>query len=149
MLCLVVAALLALASSAFAGPSAGITVTVTLQSISVGVSPGSWAIGVITAGTLATSSTFTATNNGNVAEDFTISTVATSPDGWAPGGSSAVDQYWLQFGTTTIGTSPVALASNVAASGNSTFSLKFTAPATGSAATGQDSFTVTVAAAAH
>jgi hypothetical protein len=50
-----------------------ITVTVTIPSvISVSLSTDAWAIGELALGETATSPTITATNNGNVTEDFSI-----------------------------------------------------------------------------
>jgi len=50
-----------------------ITVTVTIPSvISVSLSPDTWAIGNVALGQTVTSDTIRATNNGNVAETFTI-----------------------------------------------------------------------------
>ena len=137
LLCVVMAGMLVLASSA-AFAASEITVTVTLQQIGVSVSPTPWALGVMAPGatTATTGSHFTATNTGNVNEDITIATGNSVPSGWQPGTSSDVDVYVLDFkttgGWTNVGASPVSLAAGVAGAGTVSFDLQFTAPAVGS-----------------
>jgi hypothetical protein len=52
--------------------AAEVTITVQIQSIGVTVTPDSWDIGVVSAGSTETSDAFTVTNTGNVAEDFLL-----------------------------------------------------------------------------
>jgi len=163
LLCLLCVALFAFASQvAFA--ASDISVTVTLQNLGVSVSPVSWGIGTVAAG--ASKSTwsssvaghFTATNTGNVAESFTVSAGSTSPSGWSAGSSSAVNVYVIGFGkgtpaytvepSYTTFTGSGSLASSVAASSAVDFDLKFTAPAAGSTISAQETFSVSLSAAA-
>jgi hypothetical protein len=141
LLCLVVAAILVMASATFA---ADIGVTVTLQSVGVSVSPTTWPIGIIAAGGTA-SQACTATNTGNVNENFTIITSGSS--GWTAGAASALNVFVIAAGSTVLTGSPQTLATGVTPTTASPFTLNFTAPAVGSAAA-QQSFTVTVAASA-
>ena len=155
MMLLTLVVLLALAAPAFA--ASDITVTVTLAQVGVDVSPTDWALGTMAPGTSqqTTSRHFTATNSGNVAEDFTITAGASTPSGWDPAAASDVDAYRMGVTTDAITdqalTPSYALASNVVAvSGTVGFDLKFTAPATGSTYdAGGETITVSLSAAAH
>jgi hypothetical protein len=142
LLCLVVVALLVMASAAFA---ADIAVTVTLQSVGVTLNQSSWPIGIIAPLATANLTGVEATNSGNVSENFTIS--CTGSTAWSPGGTAGLNVFKLEAGSTVVGTTPVSLATSVAAGAKSTFDLHFQAPSAGSATTAQ-SFTVTVAATA-
>ena len=155
VLCLMLVVVLACAAQA-AFAASEITVTVTLQQIGVDVSPTSWALGTMAPEAVSntTGYHFTATNSGNVAEDFTIAAAASSPSAWAPAASSAVDAYRMGVTTATISdtalTPSLALGSNVSASGTVGFDLKFTAPSAGSTYNaGGESITVSLSAAAH
>ncbi len=149
-----------------AATTAAVTATVTAQNISLAVTDGSISYGTL--GLDSSKSTLsaglndqqTATNNGNIAEDFTIK------------GQNAVtwildtvnttqDHYIHKFCTATCGTeaSPTNFtalttsyaplgAGNVATSGTQTFDLRITTPQTSSVYTSQ-SVDVTVQAAAH
>ncbi len=154
MLLVTLVVLLALAAPAFA--ASDITVTVTLAQIGVDVSPTSWALGTMSPGATqeTTSRHFTATNSGNVAEDFTITAGSSVPSGWDPDAASAVDKFRMGVTTDAITdqalTPSLTLASNVAAAGTVGFDLKFTAPAVGSAYdAGGETITVSLSAAAH
>ena len=165
MLYLLVAVLVLLAGqAAFAANQ--ITVTVTLQQMGVSVTPVSWALGVMapegsqTSWVSGNAGHFTATNDGNVAADLTIAAASTSPSGWAPNLSAVgTDQYMIAFGkavnpytsepTYTPFTTSTSLAASVAAAGDLSFDLKFTAPAADSAYNaGGETFTVSLAASA-
>lgn len=82
----------------FAGDSAGVVVTVTAENISISVSPGSYNYGALALGTTTeTASTFTASNDGNVTENFFIRganttnwTLATAP------GDNQYEHDWKQ-----------------------------------------------------
>jgi hypothetical protein len=154
MMLLTLVVLLALAAPAFA--ASDITVTVTLAQVGVDVSPTSWALGTMAPGTSqqTTSRHFTATNSGNVAEDFTITAGASTPSGWDPAAASGVDEYRMGVTTDAITdqalTPSYTLGSNVAALGTVGFDLKFTAPAAGSTYdAGGETITVSLSASAH
>jgi hypothetical protein len=138
-------------SVAQAATSATVAATVTVQNVSVSVSDGS-----VSYGTLATStakSTIpadlndlqTATNNGNVAEDFNIK--GQNSTGWTLAGSAGADQYVHKFCTGTCGTPPTnftALTTNyqtlgtaIASSGTKTFDLQITTPSSSTSFTAQ------------
>ena len=142
LLCLVVVALLVMASAAFAAESAGISVTVTLQSLGVSLDQSAWPIGTVVAGATAGPFAVVATNTGNVNEKFTIATSDSA--GWTAGAASGVNVFVISAGSTVLTTSAQTLAASVAPAGTSNFNLNFTAPAAGSVVAAQ-SFTVTVA----
>jgi len=141
-----------------------ITVSITLASLGVNVSPTNWALDTVAPESAKSSwatgvaGYFTATNTGNIAEDFTISTGATS-HGWQPALGSGHDQYVIAYG---VGVSPYttppsytpftvggALADSVVPSGIVRFDLRFTAPSADSAYDpGGESFTVSIGATA-
>jgi hypothetical protein len=148
-----------------AADTAVVTATVTAQNISVTVTDGS-----ITYGTLslnASKSTLsggvndqqTATNNGNVAEDFSIKG-QNSGDWTLDTTNSTQDHYIHEFCTAACGTeaSPTnftklttdyqTLGTNVTTSGTKTFDLRVTTPQTSTVYTSQ-SVDVTVLAVAH
>lgn len=146
------------------GSSTGtVAATVTAQNISVSISTGTVTYGTLAANTskstIATdlNDTQTATNNGNVAEDFTIK--GQNSTNWTLSGTAGVDTYVHQFcvsscttpptNFTALTTSNQALgAGNVAASGTQNFDLRITTP-TSSSVTTQQSVDVTVTATAH
>lgn len=109
-----------------------IIVTVTIPSvISVSLSTGAWAIGDVTLGETKASSSFTATNDGNVAETFTIQGGESTP--WACGASAGSETFAMkaQGGDLTSLTSICSLQTletPVAIGGEVTFTLSFTAP---------------------
>lgn len=149
-----------------AASTATVTATVTAQNISVSVADGSISYGTLALDT--SKSTLsggandqqTATNNGNVAEDFNIA--GTNSGNWTlDTANSTTDHYIHKFCTGTCGTegtptnftalttSYAALGSgNVAASGTQTFDLRVTTPQTSSVYTSQ-SVNVTVQAVIH
>jgi len=145
-------------SVALAAGTATIAATVTVQNISVSVSDGTIAYGTLgsnsSAGTNGTD-TQTATNNGNVAEDFNIK--GQNSGSWTLGGTAGADQYVHKFCTATCGSAPTnytalttsyqALANSVAASGTQTFDLYITTPNPSTVFT-QQSVDVTVQAVA-
>jgi hypothetical protein len=146
-----------------AATTANVSATVTAQLISVTVASGTVAYGtVVLSGTKDTTAsglnnTQTATNNGNVAEDFSISSSnATGGTQWTISGTAiGSDQYMHKFsvngGSTwaAMTTSNTSLASNIAAtSGTRTFDLQILTPSSSTDYT-QKTITVTVLAAAH
>ncbi len=76
----------------FAGTSSGVSVTVTAKNISISVSPTTYNYGVLALGTTTeTASSFTATNDGNVTENFLIRGADTA--NWALAATPGTDQY--------------------------------------------------------
>ncbi len=134
-------------TKAEAATSDEIAVTVTLQNISVSVTPDDWAIGTVAPSSVNTQAC-TATNNGNVNEDLDIA--VTDSTNWTAGASAGSDIFAMDFSLTgaapwtNITTGGVVLV-NALAPGDQTFTLQFTAPDPGSVYT-QQSITVTVSA---
>ncbi len=122
-------------TSLMAADTATITLTVTItQVLSVTVTPSSWAIGELSTGGSSNTSGgyFTATNDGNTAEDITIS-VGNSANwtaGTSPGSETFALQYSLNNGTTwtTVNPSGTLLVEGLAAGSSQSFDLKFLAP---------------------
>ena len=139
-----------------------ITVTVTVPTLlSVTLDTDSWPIGDVTLGQTVTSDTIRATNNGNVAETFTIvsgnSVIDPGPppvQGWtcgAPAGSETfameaqggdLSSYTSICGTAQTLETPVAKDAFV------DFTLRFTAPSATAYVDTQHTITVTVTASA-
>jgi len=161
----VVSAALIIGQYAFAATTASVGATVTVQNISVTVTNGSVAYGTMglnaTASTRSPANLQTATNNGNVAEDFTIKGMdATgSTQTWTLAATAGSAQYIHGFciascttpptNYTALTTSYTALgAGNVAVNGTQTFDLYINTP---TATTDYTVHTVdvTVSAAAH
>lgn len=158
------------ATSAFAATTGVVAATVTPQNISVSVSDGSVAYGTLDLSTskdttsTGVNDTQTATNDGNVAEDFNItSTNATGGTTWTLAATIGADQYKHSFCNTGTGTpdpcdtgpswsamttSYSSLAANIAGSGTSKFDLKLDTPSSVSDYA-QKSITVTVQAVIH
>jgi len=134
-----------------AATEATVTATVTVQNIAVSVSDG-----IVAYGTLGQNSTKgthsgdlndlqTATNDGNVTEDFNIK--GQNSTNWTLGATAATDVYVHQFCTSTCTTPPTnytalttsyaTLATGIAASGNQTFDLYINTPNTSSVFTQQ------------
>jgi len=136
---------------------ASVAATVTVQSISVSVSDGDVAYGILAAGgskdTLSPVDLQTATNNGNVTETFNIYGTVSSPAGWTLGSAaSGASVYYHGFSKdsgsswTALTTNPQELATGVVAgTGTQTFDLKITTPPSASDFT-QQSVNVTVQA---
>lgn len=138
-----------------------VTATVTVQNISVSVSDGT-----VTYGTLATSATEdtttsglddsqTATNDGNVTEDFNIR--GQNSANWTLGATAGADTYVHSFCTSNCDSSPTwtalttsnqTLATGVAASGSQTFDLQIETPTSTTSYTEQ-SVDVTIQAVAN
>lgn len=135
--------------------------------ISITASDGSISYGILNTNTAKDTTsgglndTQTATNNGGQAEDFNIK--GQSSASWTLAGSAGSEQYKHEFCTsgsgspdpcdsgptwTALTTSYQSLATNIAASGTKKFDLKVTTP-TSTAATAQQSVSVTVQAVAH
>lgn len=155
------------AGQAMAATTGTVAATVTPQNISVSVSDGSVAYGIVDLSTTrdttsgGVNDTQVATNDGNVAEDFNIrSTDATGGTGWTLAGSIDADQFVHSFCTTgggspdpcdatptwnAMSTSYSSLAGSVAVSSTRAFDLKLDTPSSTSDYL-QKSITVTIQA---
>lgn len=144
-----------------AASTATVTATVTVQNISVSVSDGTVSYGTLaTSGTKDTTSTGTddsqtATNNGNVTEDFNIKGQNTAS--WTLAATQSTDQYFHKFCVTNCDASPTwtalttsyqTLGTAIATSGTKVFDLQIGVPSSSSSYT-QQSVDVTVQAAAN
>lgn len=150
------------ATSVFAASTASVAATVTTQDISVTVTDGSVSYGTLAAGdsksTISSdlNDTQTATNSGNVAEDFNIK--GQNSTNWTLASSAGTDQYSHKFCAATCAAPPTnftalttsyqTLASNKAAAGTQTFDLQITVPSPSTVYT-QQSVDVTVQAVIH
>jgi hypothetical protein len=152
-----------------AAESGSVTATVTAQQIAITVTDGSVAYGTLalsgSANTTAQSKndTQTATNGGNVAEDFNIK--GTDSTAWTLESAVGSEMYTHEFcigsggnpdpcdtgGTpvwTKLTTDDQTLVTDVAASGTQKFDLKVTVPSS-TAATGAQNVNVTITAILH
>jgi len=138
--------------TASATDQASVTATVTVQNISVVVTDGSISYGILAVGT-ATSTVGvdqqTATNNGNVTENFNIRGQNTGCP-WTLASSVGANTYKHEFSkdngstwTAALTTSNQSLATSVATSTSQTFDLQITTP-TSSTCYNQQSVDVTV-----
>lgn len=158
------------ATQVFAATTGTVAATVTPQNISVSVTDGTVSYGTVdvssskdtTSGGVNDSQT--ATNDGNVAEDFNIkSTDATGGTTWTLAGTIGANQYKHSFCTSGSGspdpcdtsptwsamtTSYAALTTNISASGTKLFDLKLDTPSSVADYT-QKTITVTVQAVIH
>lgn len=143
-----------------AASTGAVTATVTAKNVSLTVTDGSVAFGTIGVGATAnTTSTGvndsqTATNNGNVEEDFNIR--AADSTNWTLAATAGSEQYTMKSCVTNCDTTPtwtgvgispsyVSLSTNVATSGTTVFDLLVGAP-TSTTSYGQQTITVTVQA---
>ncbi len=143
-----------------AADEATVTATVTVQNISVSVSDGTVPYGTLgldsTENTCDLPDTQTATNDGNVTEDFNIRG-QNSTDGWTLAATAGSDQYVHNFfassdscgdGTgTALTTSSTELTSGVAVDGTYDFDLEVNTP-TSTSSYDEQSIDVTVQAVA-
>lgn len=129
--------------AAYAAPTDEISVTVTLENISISLSSGTWAIGVVAAESVNTSAAYTVTNNGNVTEDVAIQTADSAS--WTSEATVGVNQFVMDaqggdlgvLGWTNIDLSQD-LVVGLAVSGTvADLSLRFTVPSAGSNVTEQ------------
>jgi hypothetical protein len=140
---------------------ATITATVTVQNISLTVTDGSIAYGVLPVNTSKSTCDFspydtqTVTNDGNVAEDFNIK--GKNSQNWTLAATAGENQYVHKFATsscpvtwggTALTTSYQTMATNIATSSSATLNLQITTPNVTSSYDPQD-VSVTVQAAAH
>lgn len=146
-------------ASVYAASTGTVTATVTAQNISVSVADGSISYGTVALSSSADTTSNgvndsqTATNDGNITENFNIKD-AGSTAAWTIAGTVGADTYKHEFCTSTCDTTPSwtaltgnyqTLASSVSTSGTSVFDLKLSTP-TSSASYTQQSLTVTVQA---
>ena len=156
---------LLLAPCAIALADNTVSATVQVKTISVAVTDGEVSYGVLAAS--ATQDTLvtgvndpqTATNDGNVNEDFTISGADTTGCVWALDTTQDADQYYHKFSvnagsswtplTTTLGTpDEIALASDIAPVSDEVFDLKIGVPSSSTCSTTATSV-ITVTASEH
>ncbi|MBN1903189.1 hypothetical protein JW926_17845 [Candidatus Sumerlaeota bacterium] len=146
--------LFVLAVSIQAADTAQISVTVTLENISVSVAPTSWAIGMVAAESVTESGTYTVTNNGNIAENIAIQ-CGNSAD-WTVSATVGIDLFKMAAQGGDLGTSGYTsinasqtLKTNLASSGTvADLKLQFSAPQAGSIADPQ-TIAVTLTAAKY
>ena len=131
-----------------------ITVTVTIPSaISVSLSTDAWAIGELALGETATSPSITATNDGNVTEDFSIASGDSA--NWACEATAGSEDFTMkaQGGDLTSYTSICDTGQTletdlVKTTGEVSFTLQFTAPTDTAALDTPQTITVTITASA-
>ncbi|MCL4415128.1 MAG: hypothetical protein M1365_00280 [Actinobacteria bacterium] len=147
-------------SGVFAATTGTVAATVTAQNVSITLDVTSVTYGTLATGaskdttTGGTNTSITATNNGNVNEDFTIRGANTT--NWTLSGSAGSENYVHAFCTATCDSTPTwtalttsnaSLQATVSASGTKTFDLKITTP-TSTANFTEQTANVTVTAAA-
>lgn len=152
---------LLITSIAQAATTSTVTATVTAQNIFVSVADATVAYGTLTlSGTEDTTSagvndTQTATNDGNVTEDFNIS--GQDSAAWTLAGTIGADQYTHEWCTTTCDSTPTwnnlttsyqTLATGISSSGTQDFDLQIGVPSSSTSYT-QQSVDVTVQAVAN
>ena len=150
------------ASQTFAATTGSVTATVMTQNVSLSVTDGSINYGTLNANTAKSTITAdlndlqTATNDGNVAEDFNIK--GQNSAGWTLAATAGSNQYVHKFCTATCSTPPtnfsalttsyLPLAVNKLALATQTFDLQITTPNPSTVYT-QQSVDVTVQAVIH
>lgn len=152
--------LLLIAHNVYAATTANVTATVTAQNISVSVADGGVAFGTIGLSSTADTTTTgvndsqTATNDGNISEQFNIK--AGNTTGWTLAATAGSNQYAMKFCKTTCDTTPTwtavgidpsyaTLATGIAALGTQVFDLQVGSPTT-TTDYNQQTITVTVQA---
>jgi hypothetical protein len=86
----------ALAATAYAAGTEDISVTVTIQNLSLNLSSNAWALGTVVAGSatqMTEADDITVTNDGNVNQDLTLK--LTDPAAWTAGAAAAADVFVL------------------------------------------------------
>ena len=86
----------AMTATAHAADTADITVTVTIQNLSLTLSSSTWALGTVVAASttqMTEANDITASNDGNVDEDFTLR--LTNPAAWTAGAAAGADVFVL------------------------------------------------------
>jgi hypothetical protein len=147
-------ALVGLTGQTWAAETDTITVTVSMESVvSVSVSPDAWNIGAVSEGGASGAESFTATNDGNVTEDLTI-TGANGANGWNIGAAAGVDVFAVMLDRSLpsedmLETGPVPLTDALAPAAGHAFTLDYLAPTSDTQGGGVDhSFSITITASA-
>lgn len=141
------AGLFAMMGMAWAADTGTITVTVSLQSISVSLDTSTWDIGPIALGGSSTLPTVTATNNGNVATDLAIKG-ADGAGAWAIGTQGA-DAFEVDVASPVLklSTTNQTLVSGLAPSGTKAIDLTYKAPTSDTKGPGvAQGFSITITA---
>ena len=150
---LLAAVMLVGVTQATAQTAQDVTVTVTVPSVlSVSLSTGAWAIGEVALGETATSVSITATNNGNVTEDFSI--VSGDSTNWTCGTAAGSEVFFMEAqggdltSYTSMDTSQTLETDLPKTTGTVSFFLQITAPTATVYRDTEHSIAVTVTAAA-
>ena len=137
-----------------AAGTANISVTVSLgEIISINLDAGTWNIGSIALSSVTESSAFTATNNGNVTENFAVKG-GNGANGWTIGSSPDLNTFKVTADAVpyatydiTLSASDTTLASSIAPSGTQSFKLQYSAPTGDDKGAGKDQdFSITLTA---
>jgi hypothetical protein len=115
--------------------------------VSVSVSPDTWNLGAISRGMTYGPQSFTATNDGNVTEDLTI-TGSNGANGWNIGSATGTDTFTVELDADNLlMTTPLSLTSGLASSASYPFDLTYKSPDDDTQGGGVDhSFTITITA---
>ncbi len=146
-------------SSSMASDSSAVTpvvATIFVTSIGITVTPGTWIIGPQPLSFVGESGSFSVTNDGNVAEDFTIK-AADGSGGWTLSGTVGQDAFKFETDKgddgsyeTVLTTSEQSFSTNVSTSGSETLGLKYSAPSANTFGEGvSQDFTITIKASRH
>lgn len=138
-------------STILAGNTATVNATVTVQNVSLSVSPGSVNYGILPSNTSKSTCSSelnraqTVTNDGNVTETFNIQ--GQNSGNWTLGATAGTDQYVHEFATSTCTTWPggtalttsyQTMATGIAPNGTATLNLRITTPISSSVFTEQN-----------
>jgi hypothetical protein len=142
------------AGNVFSAPSAQIAVTVTItRSVSVSVTPGSYSFGSADAGATLTTAVdaFTATNDGNGAENLNIEVGNTA--GWTAASAVGTDQFVMNYHngiawSLIVPVNGASLANGLSPSAAKVFGLQLLVPSATNQGGVEQSINVTVTAAA-
>lgn len=154
---IVVMSMLLFLKNVYGENTATISVTVSLEeTVSISLDTNTWNIGSISLGTTVESSTFTVTNNGNVAEDISIKTT-NGAGGWRigtiPGENVfkvAADVEPYSSYDIVISTTETTLITDLTSGNSKSFKLQYNAPTSDTYGGGVDqSFTITLTATKH
>ncbi len=141
--------MIAMAGQARAATSGTISVTVSLELISVSLDASAWNIGPISLGGSSVLPTVTATNDGNVSLDLVIRG-AIGAGGWAIGATAASDTFVVAVtapALTLTSSSDQTLVTGLAAAGTKNIDLTYSAPTADTVGGGVDQgFDITITA---
>lgn len=124
-----------------------ISVTVSMETIvSVTVTPDTWNLGAIATSTVYGPQACTATNNGNVRQDLTI-TGSDGLGGWILGATPGTDTFAVDVDGSPLSTTPLSLTSGLPASSSYPFNLSYSSPTADTQGGGANhNFTITITA---